>query len=97
MLVGFLLCQRCPALLPGLCQLADQGFDLLDLANVDADQRHSGRGKQGIDKHVALLTVFSFMRIVVQFNAEHGHPILVTADQEVDMLLAYFVEGSDLA
>lgn len=85
--------QSGPALEPALRELLHHALDLLDLAHVDAEQGNAGGGEEGIHEHVALLAVLPLVAVVVQLDAEHGHPVFIAADEEVDVLLRDLGEG----
>lgn len=63
---------------------------------MDANERQADGGEEAIDEHITHFALLSFMAVVVQFDPEHGHPVIISADQKIDVLLAHLVEPSQV-
>lgn len=81
-------------MLPGVGEFGDELFDVVDFMDGQAEEGDAGGGEEVLDEAIALAAVGCVVAGVVDFDAEHGHPVVGAADEEVDVLLADFLESA---
>jgi hypothetical protein len=64
---------------------------LVDLVQRQAQQGQANSGEDVVLDHVRLVTAFIAVAAVVELDAEHGHPVFIPADEEIDVLFVEFV------
>lgn len=86
------------ALLPGGRELVDEGFDLVELPSMHLQERNPSGQKDVVHQqpiaHLALEPVSTAV-VLIEFDGEHGLPVLLAADEEIDVALAEFEETGD--
>ena len=63
---------------------------------MDANERQADGGEEAIDEDIPHFAFFSLMAVIIEFDPEHGHPVIISADQKIDVLLAHLVEPSQV-
>ena len=89
--VGF---QQAAAVIPSPREFLHQRLEVIELLDWQAQQRDTRGGKEEVHKHVPLSGLGAIVAGVVQLDAEHGHPVLVSANEEIDVLLADHLKRS---
>ena len=80
--------------MPGAGEFGDEFFKIVEVTHGEAQQGHAGGGEEIVHEHVPLPAVRPLVAGVVQLDAEHGHPVVIAADQEVHVLLGNHLEGA---
>lgn len=80
--------KKMPALVPGLGELADELLVLIHLVQGQAQEGQADGGEDVVLVPVCLVSPFVVVAAVVEFDGEHGHPVVIPADEEIDVLLA---------
>jgi len=68
---------------------------LIHLVQRQAQERHADGGEDVVLILVRFLALFCRMAAVVQLDGEHGHPVLIPADEEIHVLLADLIAVAD--
>lgn len=79
--------ENMPALVPGLGELADEFLVLIHLVQGQPQEGQADGGEDVVLVPVCLVPPFVVMAAVVELDGEHGHPVVISADEEIDVLL----------
>ena len=80
--------------MPSAGEFGDEFFEIAEFAHGEAQEGDAGGGEEVVHEHVAVFAVGALVTVVIQLDAEHGHPVVISADQEIDVLLADHLEGT---
>lgn len=84
-----------PALVPGLGKLAEEFPVVFYFVQGQAQEGQADGGEDIILVPVRLVPPFVRVAAVVELDGEHGHPVFIPADEEIDVLLADLVAVAD--
>lgn len=86
--------EEATAVVPGAGVFLNESFEVVEFRHGQSHQGDTGGGEEEVHKHVPLFDLGSVVAGIIQLNAEHRHPVLVPANEEIDVLLADHLKGT---